>query len=131
MKFRYKRYGPGILRPVIPIQLQYRGRSVDYEVLVYSGADSCIFDAGIAEILGIDLESGELGRVGGITGAVEPYYIHPVTIVVGGWPHNIRAGFLRNIARGGYGIVGQNGFFDIFIVKFDLLKEEVELKGWK
>lgn len=27
-----------------------------------------------------------------------------------------------------YGIVGQKGFFDLFIVRFDLLKEEVELK---
>jgi hypothetical protein len=25
-------------------------------------------------------------------------------------------------------VVGQRGFFDIFVVKFDLLKEEIELK---
>jgi len=28
-----------------------------------------------------------------------------------------------------YGVVGQNGFFDNFIVKFDLSKEEIELKN--
>jgi len=28
-------------------------------------------------------------------------------------------------------VVGQRGFFDIFVVKFDLLKEEVELKERK
>ena len=28
-----------------------------------------------------------------------------------------------------YGIVGQKGFFDIFVVKFDLLKEEIELRA--
>ncbi|MEK7088660.1 MAG: hypothetical protein AAB913_00845 [Patescibacteria group bacterium] len=27
-----------------------------------------------------------------------------------------------------YGLVGQKGFFDNFIVKFDLLKEEIDLK---
>jgi hypothetical protein len=27
-----------------------------------------------------------------------------------------------------YGVVGQNGFFENFIVKFDLLKGEVEIK---
>ena len=32
------------------------------------------------------------------------------------------------IARLGYGVVGQKGFFEIFVVKFDLLKEEIELK---
>ena len=31
----------------------------------------------------------------------------------------------------GYGVVGQRGFFDKFVVKFDFLKEEVELKERK
>lgn len=128
MKFKYKRYGPGVLRPVVPIEVSYSDRSVPYEVLVDSGADFCIFDAQIAEILNIDVTSGEKMEVWGITGAGEVYYIHPVTIVVGGWSYSIKAGFLSNIARIGYGVVGQRGFFDIFIVKFDLMKEEIELK---
>lgn len=45
MKFRYKKYGPGILRPIIPIEIIYQNRSVGYEVLVDSGADFCIFDS--------------------------------------------------------------------------------------
>lgn len=128
MKFGYKKYGPGILRPVIPIEVLYHNRSVPYEVLVDSGADSCIFDAEIGELVGIDVENGEPQSVAGITGVTETYYIHPVTLKVGGWPYNVKIGFLRNIARLGYGIVGQNGFFDIFIVTFDWLKEEIELK---
>ena len=32
------------------------------------------------------------------------------------------------IAPHGYGILGQKGFFDIFVVKFDLLKEGIELQ---
>lgn len=128
MKFQYKKYGPGILRPVIPIEIIYQDRSVRYEVLVDSGADFCIFDSQIGGLLGMDVFSGEQQEVGGITGVAEPYYTHPVTIKVGGWPYHIRAGFLPSIARIGYGVVGQKGFFDIFIVKFDLLKEEIELK---
>ena len=27
------------------------------------------------------------------------------------------------------GVVEQKGFFDIFVIKFDLVKEEIELKG--
>ena len=27
-----------------------------------------------------------------------------------------------------FGLVGQKGFFDLFIVKFDLLRSEIELK---
>ena len=56
MKFPYKSYGHGILRPVIPIMVSFKDRSVKYEVLVDSGADSCIFSAGITEILGINLK---------------------------------------------------------------------------
>ncbi len=129
MKFRYKKYAPGILRPVMPVRLIYQDCAVPYEVLVDSGADFCIFDAQIGEILGIDIKSGKKREVGGITGVTEDYYVHPVTIEVGGHSYNIEAGFLPRIARLGYGVVGQRGFFDIFIVKFDLLKEEIELKS--
>lgn len=128
MKFRYKKYGPQILRPVIPIEITYGNVTVPYEVLVDSGADMCIFDAQIAEILKINLKSGKGQKVSGITGVAESYYIHPVTITVGGWKYKIEAGFLPEIGKFGYGVVGQKGFFDIFIVKFDLIKEEIELK---
>ncbi len=131
MRFQYKKYGPGVLRPVIPVEISYKGRSVPYEVLVDSGADFCIFDAEIGELLGINIADGEPQTVGGITGALETYYVHMVTLKVGGWPHPVKVGFLPNIARLGYGVVGQRGFFDIFVVKFDLLKEEIELKERK
>ena len=32
-----------------------------------------------------------------------------------------------DISEKSYGILGQRGFFDIFTVKFDLTKEEIEL----
>lgn len=127
MKFRYKKYGPGVLRPVIPVEVVYKDRAVPYEVLVDSGADNCIFDVQIAEILGIDVTQGEKKMVWGITGVGEPYYLCAITIQVGGWPFQIQAGFLPRMARMGYGVVGQKGFFDLFVVKFDLQKEEVEL----
>jgi len=63
MKFKYKKYAPGILRPVIPIEIIYKNRSIPYEVLVDSGADFCIFDAQIGEILEIDITSGEQREV--------------------------------------------------------------------
>ncbi|MEK7149964.1 MAG: aspartyl protease family protein [Patescibacteria group bacterium] len=129
MKFKYKKYSSEIIRPIIPIDLVYKNSPpITYEVLVDSGADICIFDAEIGELLGINLEKGEKKEVGGITGVSETYYIHPITIKVGGWPYNIKAGFLRNIAKLGYGVVGQKGFFDLFSVKFDYFKQEIELK---
>ena len=58
MKFKYKDYGYGILRPVISIEVKYKEISVPYEVLVDSGADICIFHASIGEVLGLDVEKG-------------------------------------------------------------------------
>lgn len=132
MKFRYKRYDFGVLRPVIPIEIIYKGKSVSYEVLVDSGADFSIFDAQIGDLLGIDdIESGEKFEAAGITGIPEPFYVHPVTFNIGGKLYDTRVGFLPNIAPLGYGVVGQKEFFEIFIVKFDFLKEEIELKERK
>lgn len=128
MKFPYVKFGD-YLRPVIPIKVKSADRSVSYHVLVDSGADICIFDAQVASALGIDVESGMSAPVGGIAGQTATYFIHPVTIEVGGWPFKIQAGFLPVVAGGfSYGVVGQKGFFEHFVVKFDLQKAEVELK---
>jgi hypothetical protein len=127
MKYKYKNYGSGVLRPVIPVEISTATQSVWYEVLVDSGADSCIFDAQIGELLGLNIETGEKHYVTGITGAPEPYFVHTITIKVSGWPYSIKAGFKPNFSALGYGVVGQKGFFDIFIVKFDLFKGEIEL----
>lgn len=128
MTFRYKRYGPRTVRPVIPIDILHGGRSITYEVLVDSGADECIFDAQIGELLGLNVQAGRKRSISGITGAEEAAYVHPVTIRVAQKEFAIEAGFLPVIGRFGYGVVGQQGFFDLFVVKFDLLKEEIELK---
>lgn len=129
MKFRYKNYGQGILRPVIPNEVIFNNRSVIYEVLVDSGADSNIFSSEIADILDINLQKGEKGEVAGITGESKFFHFHQVDIKIGGNLYqNIRVGFLKEIGEYAYGVVGQRGFFDIFVVKFDLLKKEIKLK---
>lgn len=58
MKFSYKYYTPGILRPVLPIKVVNGGTVVGYEVLVDSGADVNIFDREIGELIGLDIEGG-------------------------------------------------------------------------
>lgn len=128
MKFKYKKYGIGIIRPVIPVDIKYNNRIVGYEALIDSGADFCIFDAQIADILEIDLSDTKTQMVSGIIGRPEPYYIHKVQIIIGGWPFFMEVGFLRNIAHLGYGVLGQKGFFNRFTTKFDYQKEEIELK---
>ena len=129
MKFNYKTYG-SISRPVIEIILKNGENSIRYEVLVDSGADLCIFDAEIGEALGIDVQKGQKKEVFGVGGKTSIFFLHKVDIEVGGWVYKIEAGFMPDVAGRvmPYGLVGQKGFFENFIVKFDLLKGEIELK---
>ena len=127
MKFKYARYGRDTLRPVIPVELVGH-RTIPYEVLVDSGADISIFDAQIGTLAGIDVEAGEPSMLSGVTGTTETFYIHKVTLILNDFKFQTKVGFLPNMTPLGYGVLGQRGFFDIFVVKFDLVKEEIELK---
>ena len=130
MKFNYKRYGPDVVRPVIEVKLKSNSISLKYHVLVDSGADMSLFHAEVAEALGIDLKKCKKGIVTGVGGKSSEYFMHTVSVEVAGWAYNMDIGFLPTIGgrSAPYGIVGQKGFFENFIVKFDLLKEEIELK---
>ena len=126
MKFKYKKVAPKVLRPIIPIEIG-NDFFVSYEVLVDSGADMCLFDSSIADLLEIDVRKGEKLEVSGITGDKQTYFYHrSIPIKVGGWEYKINAGFMEGTPYG-YGVVGQESFIEIFIVKFDLIKEEIEL----
>ena len=131
MKFKYKDYGHGILRPVISIEVKHKEMAVPYEVLVDSGADICIFHASIGEVLGLDVEKGKMREVFGIGGKSSLYYLHNIGIMIGKEKHEIEAGFMPNVAGHilNYGVVGQKGFFDKFIIKFDFLKSEIEINA--
>lgn len=107
------------------------GTTVPSEALIDSGADLCIFDAELADIFGIDVTKGEPRSVAGIEGVVETQYIHPVKLTIGGWEHDIQAGFLPGIARFGYGLLGQQGFFEFFKVAFDYPKESIDVKPYR
>lgn len=130
MKFPYKRYSGAILRPVIPIFMRHGVRKLQYEALVDSGADVSLFDWEIGDDLGINIRKGMPYQVLGVGGGIITYYFHAVSLVIGGISYKTRVGFTGNPTGQvtPYGIVGQKGLFDKFIVGFDLLKREIMLK---
>ena len=132
MKFRYKEITADIKRPIIPIILEHNGQSLALSALIDSGADISVFSAEVAEALGIDLRQGQEGVLGGVVaGRTEPYYVHKLTLSVGGrHSDNVPIAFMPNLTRLGHGLLGQYGFFDLYTVKFDLTKGEVELKEY-
>lgn len=138
MKFKYSKFilpkkseffGSSILKPIISVKIGYGNKNIGYLALIDSGADFCIFDAEIGEYLGIDIKSGLRESFGGIQdrGGAEAFF-HEVTLGVGGNDYKTTVGFSYDIAKQGFGVLGQRGFFSNFSVKFDYSKEEVELK---
>ena len=122
--------GAVVFRPIIRIELAYADRSivVPCAALVDSGADWCFLKAEIGEILGINIESGELIEYQGISGEKAKGYIHRVHLVVANKGVDIPAIFTRNIPKGATQVVGQIGFFENFKVNFDYQKKSVVLR---
>lgn len=66
--------------------------------------------------------------MGGVTGKIEAVYLHKVNLKIGKWKHEAKVGFMPSLNVQDNGILGQIGFFDHYSIKFDLNKEEIELK---
>ena len=123
MDFEYKRYmlpsGDVIARPVIPVLIRNprNNESIEYEALVDSGADRCVFPSEIGEMIGIDIKAGEQHLVSGVVeGERRPFYLHPVEVTPGGYGAarilHLMAGFMPDLSDSGHGLLGQRGFFD-------------------
>lgn len=134
MKFDYLRQPnflnpnqPWISRPVIPVALLHKDKSIKVLALVDSGADISLFHASLARELGIDLANGRKEIFRGISeGQGVDVYIHGIGLqVIGGDPIEIDVGFTESKSVGA--ILGQSGFFDHYHVKFERDKERVEI----
>lgn len=111
-----------ILRPIIPVSLKYRDQSLRYEALIDSGADFNIFPLEIAEKLEVRLKDANKITFEGIGGNIVEGV--KADVVLGLGSHSISTKVV--FAPVGNGVLGQYGFFDLFIVNFDLKKKEIE-----
>lgn len=128
MKFPYVNDW-GFFMPIIPVTLRRGESSVRAEALVDSGAASCIFNAQFATALGIvDIEAGAQVQFQGISGGPLNGFVHTVTLEIGGNRfHDVDIAFSREMPDNAVNILGQEGFFELFPVKFTLRKQEIEL----
>jgi len=116
-------------RPIIPISFSIGSISIRYEALIDSGADFSILPTGLAEILEINLDKCKRIYFTSATGNVTLGFVNNINIDLDGKVFKTEVVF-ANLAKN-VGILGQYGFFDKFIVKFDLIKKEIELKSKK
>jgi Aspartyl protease len=129
MKFPYAQYGNSYM-PVIPVTISRGEQSFVTEALVDSGAASSMFDAEIAGLLGItDLENDGIRlEFEGVSGHRVVGYQHDVTLEVGGNRfHAVPIAFTRDMPDNAVNILGQQGFFEIFPIKFTYRIKEIDL----
>ena len=89
-----------------------------FEALIDSGSADTLFRSDIGRAIGLQIEHGVKGLVGGIVpGAKIEVCFHDVGLWVGADRIKIRAGFCDNLAVGA--ILGRRGFFEHFIITFD------------
>ncbi|MEK7592429.1 MAG: hypothetical protein AAB508_03475 [Patescibacteria group bacterium] len=131
MQFKYKRIAPGVIRPIISVTLKYKqNRPINYEALVDSGADMCVFPAQIGELLGINIKNGTSGSLSGVIGKSGKIYYHDIIVDIGGNSTQVNAGFSYS-HKIQCGFLGQKGIFNIYIVQFQYRKEFVELRPYQ
>jgi len=115
-----------LVRPIIPISLKSGGRSLRYEALIDSGADFSIFPTEIAKKLGVNLKKAKKIYFSSATGNLVQGILTKIKLDIG------KEGFETFVVFADLaektGILGQYGFFDKFIIRFDLQKEDIEIK---
>lgn len=139
MNFKYRKFlldplknpkfkRTSFLRPVIQIDFETKDGNFGYLVLIDSGADFCIFHAEIGEKLRLNVLNGDELTFYGTSGDPQKAYFHNISFKIGGHLHNAYVGFSKEMKSLAYGILGQDGFFDKWLVKFEYSKENVEIK---
>lgn len=116
-----------ITRPIIPVTLFSHKQNIRVYALIDSGADKCLFNAEIAEVLDMDLVKGEAEPFGGIEGGRIVAYLHKIQLQVIGIDNKIEIVADFTSALGIVPILGQDGFFDNFRIKFEKDHNTVEI----
>ncbi len=128
-RFKYAKFG-SYYRPVIQITLRYNGKEFKYLALIDSGADLNIFHANFASILGIDINKLKVHSFEGIKKEASALgYLSVVEIGIDNTFFDTVVIFSNDISDNGYGILGQQGFFNHFRIEMDYKGKDIELKS--
>jgi hypothetical protein len=95
------------------------GRALEFPLLIDSGADMCLFPLKVARSFGLDMEGMLRSVTGGVGSTGVPTYHATVTIYL---QHRIAfkalVGFSEGMDRAGFGLHGQQGFFESYGLQF-------------
>ncbi len=124
--FTYIKLG-SYYRPIIPIALKEGNEIIDFPALVDSGSDFNVFPGFLADFLGINLTQVKQKQITGLSGSATSY---PYALEVGiaGKFYRAPLVFSYDTTLNNFGLLGQVGFFDRFVVEFDQRNKVITLK---
>lgn len=126
MKFPYIKFR-GRFLPIVSIWLKSDKFKewVEFKAFVDSGAGYSVFQAEMAEILGLGLEDGKKEYVTVGDGSQIIVYLHKLPVKFAGHQFDATVGFSRHLGIG-FNIIGRLDIFDRFKVCFDESEKIVE-----
>lgn len=116
-----------ISRPIVPVILYGPKGIVPIDALIDSGADRSLFHIEVGRRLGLDLNKAPVEVFTGIEGGKLFSKIHKVKLQIIGIDEAVEiiAGFVDG--PGVTAILGQEGFFDAFRIKFEKDHNVIEI----
>lgn len=108
-----------MFRPVVNVQLIHRhAQTQRFEAIVDTGSPYCFFHSSIGRAIGIKIEDGVEGPLGGVIGGARgKVFYHKVKLKVAAEIIEITGGFSDELSVGA--LLGDNGFLNNFILTFD------------
>ena len=106
--------------PIVNVSLIYgHATSPRFEAVVDSGSERCLFHSSVGHAIGLRVDRGIHGTLGGVVGTGKPadVYYHRVKLVVFADILDITAGFCDELVVAG--LLGRVGFFSNYSVTFD------------
>lgn len=114
------------LLPLVPIRAHNGAVSIQFDVLVDSGAEHNILSVEVAEHLGVPLETADHVIVVGAGGHELDGFKSTLDLQLG--RHRWRAPVIFSDAGRRRGILGQIGFFAFFSVTFRYERREIDIR---
>ncbi len=126
MKFEYQPFD-GMFLPLIPIHLFGKDGWVEIRAFIDTGATYCLFNQAVAEILGINLESGEIREIMLGDGDIIKVHLHSLSVKVAEKGFSATIGFSKDLGTG-FSIIGRKDIFEHFLVSFNEREKWTEFK---
>ncbi len=117
--------------PIVSTILENKDHRLDFsfDCIINSGADYCVFPAYLGELIGLNVELGQKLPMYGV-GGKETLYFHHIKIVIiidnQPWEFKCLAGFSRKMNHKGVGLLGRQGFFNLF-TRIEFLENQRKL----